>query len=590
MSKRKVDFSAGVEKTMFGTSGAKLDTSDLNRPRETIADLQPDQEHSTLSVTLDDFEPYDRNPRILDNEKYDDIKASIRSQGLLNRWVLTRKPGEKQYVALYGGGTRYRICRELWEETGDDKFYRFPNLRYIPWKSDLATLGYHAAENDARADLQFVEQALLFRTMREEAEKATGKSLSQRNLCELILAESGWAVVRQRITDYEYTTEVLYPALSKLFEAGAGRPRVAELRALESKYVDLLAKLTERDPKLLALEVRPLFMETLKTIDDANVSKDAIITALDPVMAAHAGVDIPTLYLGPVSLDQVGTTGASGTENFAENISENVPGNHSETGGPVLSPTDQSDAGNLTPASLADAEHVVAASLDDVGETELSDSGTSGATALRNGASDDDTTTLLPRAPKKESLGATTPMPSPQLQPHQVHAKLKQLRRQAANLALGLVSEFNMIGSYDQSGEDNDFFLGFIISAPPAFDVRQQPAHAALYLMLHHAFYSSYRVELEAGMLANVATDELEVKAGLAAITSTAPFDDGEAVLYARHYSTMLDLHFCANPDQLSVKEKQIVNASQEFASFLAEHYNLIQMLNEAVDRSDEKG
>lgn len=579
MSKRKVDFSAGVEKTMFGTTGAKLDTSDLNRPRETIADLQPDQEHSTLSVTLDDFEPYDRNPRILDNEKYDDIKASIRSQGLLNRWVLTRKPGEKQYVALYGGGTRYRICRELWEETGDDKFYRFPNLRYIPWKSELATLGYHAAENDARADLQFVEQALLFRTMREEAEKAAGKSLSQRNLCELILAESGWAVVRQRITDYEYTTEVLYPALSKLFEAGAGRPRVAELRALESKYVDLLAKLTERDPKLLVPEVRPLFMETLKTIDDANVSKDAIITALDPVMAAHAGVDIPTLYLGPISLDESGTTGANGTENVAETISENIAGNHSEAGVPGLSPTDH-----------ADADDVAGATLDDAGATEISDSGTTGAIALRDGASDDETTTALPQAPKKESPGATTPEPSARLQPHQVHAKLKQLRRQAANLALGLVSEFNMIGSYDQSGEDNDFFLGFIISAPPAFDVRQQPAHAALYLTLHHAFYSSYRVELEAGLLTNVATDELDVNAGLAAITSTAPFDDGEAVLYARHYSTMLDLHFRANPDQLSVKERQIVNASQEFASFLAEHYNLIQMLDEAADRSDEIG
>ena len=70
-----------------------------------------------MVVTLDQLHPYDLNPRVTRNPRYDDIKASIRERGLDAPPAITRRPGESHYIIRNGGNTRLAILHELWSET-----------------------------------------------------------------------------------------------------------------------------------------------------------------------------------------------------------------------------------------------------------------------------------------------------------------------------------------------------------------------------------------------------------------------------------------------------------------------------------------
>ena len=78
---------------------------------------------STIRLTLDQVDPYEKNPRSKPNDNFLNIKASIEARGLDTLMWVTRRPGSKRYVLAKGGGTRYRALRQLWEETQDRKFF-----------------------------------------------------------------------------------------------------------------------------------------------------------------------------------------------------------------------------------------------------------------------------------------------------------------------------------------------------------------------------------------------------------------------------------------------------------------------------------
>jgi len=42
--------------------------------------------------------------------------------GILQPLSVTKRPGENHYILFAGGNTRLQAIRELWEETGDEKF------------------------------------------------------------------------------------------------------------------------------------------------------------------------------------------------------------------------------------------------------------------------------------------------------------------------------------------------------------------------------------------------------------------------------------------------------------------------------------
>ncbi|MYH90521.1 MAG: hypothetical protein F4128_06935, partial [Gammaproteobacteria bacterium] len=105
-----------------------------------------------LVLTLDQLTEYSRNPRKAPNAEFDTLKASYLKTGAdKTLLVVTRRPGEELYFPAAGGNTRLRILKELWEETGTEKYFRI-NCKFVPWVDESQVLIDHLSENDNRSD------------------------------------------------------------------------------------------------------------------------------------------------------------------------------------------------------------------------------------------------------------------------------------------------------------------------------------------------------------------------------------------------------------------------------------------------------
>jgi len=208
-----------------------------------------------MILTLDELGPNPDNPRTSRNPKYDNIKSSIRARGLDTVPKVTRDPEAvgRGYIFSDGGNTRYEILCELWQETGEERFYRIPCL-FKPWPGRLSCVIGHLAENEVRGDLSFIEKALGIKQARSIYEEQMGKTVTLRELSAL-LATEGYPVHFSGISRMEDTVKYLYPYMPLLLESGFGAPQIRQLLSLRSD--------AEKTWKLFAsdISVEPTFME-----------------------------------------------------------------------------------------------------------------------------------------------------------------------------------------------------------------------------------------------------------------------------------------------------------------------------------------
>lgn len=195
---------------------------------------EPPVSEMPLVLTLVEVNPNPDNPRTTRNPKYDDIKASIRARGLDTVPKVTRDPDRPElgYFFSDGGNTRYAILSELWQETGEERFYRFSCV-FKPWPGRLSCVIGHLAENEVRGDLSFIEKAFGIRQARELYEAQLGKPVSLRELSTLLTAE-GYPVHNSSISRMEDAVQYLYPYMPHLLETGLGRPQILQLLAMRS--------------------------------------------------------------------------------------------------------------------------------------------------------------------------------------------------------------------------------------------------------------------------------------------------------------------------------------------------------------------
>ncbi|MGJ8518332.1 ParB family protein [Carnimonas bestiolae] len=209
----------------------------LNQPGPTASTFDarklpaPDRE-MPITLTLDELRPYDRNPRTLRNPKFDEIKESIRAVGLRQKIAVTQRPGDDKYIISDGGNTRYTVLNELWQETGDERFYRL-DCHFAPWRGEINILAGHLAENANRGSLSWIENARGVYEAKRMLEQSEGKELSQRTLATQ-LRELGYAVDQSRISRMLYTVEYLLPTLRQPLESGMGQPQVQKLITLRN--------------------------------------------------------------------------------------------------------------------------------------------------------------------------------------------------------------------------------------------------------------------------------------------------------------------------------------------------------------------
>ncbi|CAI1814956.1 integrating conjugative element, PFGI_1 class, ParB family protein [Serratia proteamaculans] len=187
-----------------------------------------------LVLTLDEMNPNPDNPRTSRNPRYEEIKSSIRARGLDTVPKVTRDPERPElgYFFSDGGNTRYTILSELWQETGEERFYRFSCV-FKPWPGRLSCVIGHLAENEVRGDLSFIEKAFGIRQARELYEAQLGKPVSLRELSTLLTAQ-GYPVHNSSISRMEDAVQYLYPYMPHLLETGLGRPQILQLLAMRS--------------------------------------------------------------------------------------------------------------------------------------------------------------------------------------------------------------------------------------------------------------------------------------------------------------------------------------------------------------------
>ncbi|KEZ75641.1 ParB family protein [Salinisphaera hydrothermalis] len=279
----------------------KLQAEGFTRPRPTADRLSDPIADTPMTVTLDQLRPYDLNPRVTRNPRYDAIKSSIRERGLDAPPPITRRPNDTAYMIRNGGNTRLAILRELWAETEDERFFRIPCL-FRPWtaRGEIVALTGHLAENELHGGLTLIERALGIEKARTLYEQETGQSLSQSALARRLTAD-GYPISQSHLSRLQDAVRYLLPAIPTVLYAGLGRPQVERLATLR-KAGERLWETYATDPHPAAA-FPDLFQEVLGAFDSAPeaFSIEAVQDELIGQMAERLDADYDVLAL---ALDQ----------------------------------------------------------------------------------------------------------------------------------------------------------------------------------------------------------------------------------------------------------------------------------------------
>ena len=239
--------------------------------------------NAVISINLDDIHEFALNPRRADNPLFAEIKASIATIGLQQPLKVTRRPGEAGYTLYDGGNTRLRALKQLWQETHDEKFF-YQRCHFVPYVSDADILLHHMVENEVRGEMTLLDKSLAVWRLKSLYEQAQGKSLSVRELAEL-LAQQGWAIKHKTVSIFVFTAQHLADRLPQALAAGMGRPRIEEIRKTFHairKYVD------ERfaAPQTLSGEAAQRgYLDHLAATDDTDFAADCLDAALSDCCA-----------------------------------------------------------------------------------------------------------------------------------------------------------------------------------------------------------------------------------------------------------------------------------------------------------------
>ncbi|KSQ24926.1 hypothetical protein FA454_16025 [Pseudomonas aeruginosa] len=276
---------------------SKLLSENFSRGGPIAQTLSDPIAETPMIVTLDELCPYELDPRITRNPRYDEIKASIRKRGLDAPPSITRRPGADHYIIRNGGNTRLAILRELWSETKDEHFFRIYCL-FRPWpeRGEIIALTGHLAEGELHGGLTFIERALGIEKASELYEQESGKPLSQSELARRLSAD-GYPIQQSHISRMRDTVRYLLPAIPSVLYNGLGRHQVERLAVLR-KAAELSWQKCA-DGKSLTTDFETLFQDVL-TPFDAQLEAFSTTRVRDELigqMADILGVDYNVLDL-----------------------------------------------------------------------------------------------------------------------------------------------------------------------------------------------------------------------------------------------------------------------------------------------------
>jgi ParB family protein of integrating conjugative element (PFGI_1 class) len=117
----------------------KPKTKPVGSAHDLAAEDSDDTGSRALRLEITRINLYERNPRRSKNPEYDRIKASILRSGMDQGLLVTQRPGDKNYIVQAGGNTRLQILKELFEATGDERFFWVECL-FVEWDRQSSDL------------------------------------------------------------------------------------------------------------------------------------------------------------------------------------------------------------------------------------------------------------------------------------------------------------------------------------------------------------------------------------------------------------------------------------------------------------------
>lgn len=276
---------------------AKLLVPAVERNGPLAGNLSDPISNTPMIVTVEQLRPYDHDPRVTRNPRYDDIKASIRERGLDAPPPITRRPADAYYIIRNGGNTRLAILRELWSETKDERFFRIACL-FRPWsaRGEIIALTGHLAENELRGNLSFIERALGVAKANELYEAESGTSLSQSELARRLTAD-GYPIAQSHISRMQDTVRYLLPAIPQILYGGLGKHQIERLINLRKGASRVWESQGAASPP--TIEFGALFQDVLASFDgepDAFTvqrAQDELLGQMAPILS----VDYDSLAL-----------------------------------------------------------------------------------------------------------------------------------------------------------------------------------------------------------------------------------------------------------------------------------------------------
>ena len=202
--------------------------------------LQTYKTGTLLTLTIDEIDFYDKNPRITKNDKYDEVYVSIQAKGLEGTLSVSQRPDNddpQKFLLFRGGNTRLAALKALYDETKDKKYYEV-NALFHEWVSESDTLIGHLTENDSRGDYVFIDRALGVRESKLELEKETNDTISDKGLIKQ-LADQGYKISSKDLRRMNYAVDIMYPHCPSLLASGIGPFQLDAIKKLNVKAAEL---------------------------------------------------------------------------------------------------------------------------------------------------------------------------------------------------------------------------------------------------------------------------------------------------------------------------------------------------------------
>ena len=264
-----------------------LKSEHFGNPGITTPDAGDPVTETTMVLTLDQLVEYDGNPRKAPNSEYRTLKASYLKTGAGNTLLLvTKRPGEEFYFPAAGGNTRLRVLRELWDELGDERFYRI-HCKFIPFRDETRVLVDHLSENVNRGDYIFIDHAKGVIEVYEQMKREHGGTLSYREFIRMV-GDLGYSLALGQLSRFQTAVD-LYELIPEALDAGMNDHAVRLLRKTQDDLKSFLDSACGVNT-VVAEKFGQFWDILLQDLDspegvDLDVLVDRIFESLGPIIA-----------------------------------------------------------------------------------------------------------------------------------------------------------------------------------------------------------------------------------------------------------------------------------------------------------------